>query len=301
MIAAVTGSTGYAGRFILHKLVSEGVQVRAWRRARSSILGLPDCIEWIEGDLGSPASMTALVGGADLLVHAALEHVPGRYRGGEGGDPGGFIRANVGGSLDLFEKARLAGVRRAVFLSSRAVFGSKPRNGLIADADPLSPDTHYGAAKAAVEAFVQSWAAQGWEVAALRPTGIYGVVEPLGRTKWYDTVRDVLSGKPSDVSRAGSEVHGRDVAEAVWLLLTAEGSRIAGRAFNCSDVVVSTRDIAELVQWVTGRSGPLPPTAAPPQNVMECRALAELGMRFGGRALFEETVSELAERCLREA
>jgi nucleoside-diphosphate-sugar epimerase len=169
---------------------------------------------------------------------------------------------------------------------------------VIGDDAPVSPDTHYGAAKAAVEAFVQSWGAQGWSIAALRPTGIYGVIEPLRRTKWHDIVQDVLSGKGAEMERAGSEVHGRDVAEAVWLLLTADESRIAGRSFNCSDVVVSTRDVVDVVQRVTGRSGPLPSEAARPGNVMECPGLAELGMRFGGRALFEETVSDLVKRCV---
>ena len=39
--------------------------------------------------------------GADTLVHAALEHVPGRFRGGEGDDLAGYLRANVGGGLAL--------------------------------------------------------------------------------------------------------------------------------------------------------------------------------------------------------
>ena len=56
---------------------------------------------WMEGALDSPAAMSALVRGADVLVHAALDHLPGIYRGGEGDDLASFLRTNVGGSLEL--------------------------------------------------------------------------------------------------------------------------------------------------------------------------------------------------------
>jgi hypothetical protein len=70
---------------------------------------------------------------------------------------------------------------------------------------------------------------------------------------------------------------------------------VAGRCFNCSDIVVSTRDIAVLVQRLARMSGPLPEAAEPPANVMECPGLRALGVRFGGRPLFEATIAELVE------
>ncbi|MGH6924010.1 MAG: UDP-glucose 4-epimerase, partial [Propylenella sp.] len=99
--------------------------------------------------------------------------------------------------------------------------------------------------------------------------------------------------------RAGSEVHARDVAESVWRLLQADPAAIAGRAFNCSDIVVSTRDVVGLVQRLSKISGPLPDQAPPPTNVMDCAGLKALGVRFGGIPLFERTVGELVEAVLR--
>ena len=296
MIVAVTGATGYAGRFILPRLLAEGLEIRAWRRPGSDPAGLCEAVRWIDGDLLSPPSLADLVDGADALVHAALDHIPGKYRGGEGSDLGRFITANVGGSLALLERARRSGVKRCVFLSSRAVFGARPRPSPIADDEALTPDTHYGAAKASLEAFVQSWGrGEGWAVAALRPTGIYGVIEPARRSKWFELVAAAAAGRAVEPGRAASEVHGRDVAEAVWLLLSAAPERVAGRSFNTSDIVVSPRDIMQVVQSVTGRTGPLPSEPPPAGNIMSCAGLESLGMRFGGRALFEETVAELVE------
>jgi nucleoside-diphosphate-sugar epimerase len=291
--AAVTGATGFVGRFIVDRLIEGGVAVRAWRRASSDLRGLPSSVEWIEGDLASPRAAESLLNGADMLVHAALDHLPGRYRGGEGGDLAGYVETNVGGSLALLAKARQAGIRRCVVVSSRAVFGASGRVGPLSDDAPVRPDTHYGAAKAALEVFVQSWGrGEGWPIAALRPTGVYGMVVPAEKSKWFDLVARVLKREPVP-SRAGSEVHGRDVAEAVWRLLNAAPAEVAGRAFNCCDIVVSTRDIVRLVHRAAAISGPLPKPAPAPVNVMGRDSLDRLGVIFGGWPLFEATIEEL--------
>lgn len=291
MRVAVTGATGYVGRFIVKRLIDEGLAVRAWRRPSSDVAGLPEKIVWIDGELGSQESAAALVHGADMLVHAALEHLPGRYRGGEGGDLPRFLRVNVDGSLALLATARKAGVSRVVVFSSRAVFGASVR-GSIGDDAPVSPDTHYGSAKAALEAFVKSSGAEGWPIAALRPTGIYGMVTPAERSKWFSLVNDVLDGVTVP-ARAGTEVHGNDVANATWALLRAPPESVVGRMFNCSDIVVSNRKIVQLVQRIAKISGPVPEEETSPQGIMRTDGLAALGVTFGGRALFEKTIAEL--------
>jgi UDP-glucose 4-epimerase len=47
-----------------------------------------------------------LFAGTDAVVHAAFDHLPGRYRGGEGDDPARFRRINLDGSVRLFESAK---------------------------------------------------------------------------------------------------------------------------------------------------------------------------------------------------
>ena len=299
MIVAVTGATGHVGRFIVAKLLAEGAGVRAWRRPSSDLRGLPDGIQWIDGELGAPAAEAALVDGAAMLVHAALDHAPSLYRGGEGNDPAGHLRVNVGGGLALLAAARRASVSRCVVLSSRAVFG-RDASDLVGDDDPPCPDTLYGASKAALEAFVRAWGHEGWPVAALRPTGVYGLANPPSRSKWFDLVQAALRGEAVP-ARCGSEVNGRDVADAVWRLLNAAPKEIAGRSFNCSDVLVSHRDIVEIVHRRAGISGPLPEAGMPPRSRMRCDGLEKLGLRFGGRALFTRTVEELTAAALAEA
>ena len=193
MIVAVTGATGYVGRFIVKRLVEEGVKVRAWRRPSSDLTGFPKDIEWIDGDLSSPESARTLVDGADVLVHAALDHVPGRYRGGEGDDPARFRKTNIDGSLALLAAARSAGVSRAVVLSSRAVFGASTK--VDRRRRPASPDTEYGAAKAALEAFVQKIRAPraGRSPHSDRRESTE-LLTPVERSKWFELVNELIDG-----------------------------------------------------------------------------------------------------------
>jgi nucleoside-diphosphate-sugar epimerase len=219
--------------------------------------------------------------------------VPGRYRGGEGDDLDAWLDANVVGSLRLLTAARHAGVEQFLFLSSRAVFSRTEPGRELDESHPISPDTHYGAYKAAVEAFLQSFASEyGMRTCSLRATGIYGLTWPVVRSKWWDLVTAVLDGNEIMQVRAGTEVHGQDVARVVWALLSRPDAAFG--VIHLSDLVVSTRDVVRLARKVSGVPGPLPdePTS-PPANPLVCRRIDELGISFGGESLLEETVAEL--------
>ena len=177
MKVAVTGGTGYVGGFIVDRLLACGHEVRLMLRNG----GKPGWdVDSHRLELDPEADYRDLLRGADALVHAAFDHLPGRFRRGEGDDLHGFLRKNVAGSLELLAQARQSGVGRAVVLSSRAVYGRQPPGTALTENMAVRPDTHYGAAKAALEAFVSSLAGQdGWPACALRLTGVYGLVVPV--------------------------------------------------------------------------------------------------------------------------
>lgn len=288
MRVAVTGATGYVGRFVVADLLARGMEVVAWRRTSSDSGGFDRRLVWVSGGLDDPGSAAALVAGCDALVHAAFHHVPGRYRGGEGDDPAGFLRRNLEGSLALLAAARRAGVGRLVFLSSRAVYGQRLPHRPLDEDHPLLPTTHYGAYKAAVEAVVRGYGkAEGLAWASLRATGVFGVTHPVGRSKWADVVAACRGGRAPS-SRGGTEVWGPDLAQAVHLLLTAPADRIAGEAFNLSDTYVTHRAIARLL------GGPLPAPSPGPDGLMATAKLQALGWRPTGWAAVEATVRDLA-------
>lgn len=294
MRVALTGASGIVGRFVAARLAREGCEVVALARPGTDRTGFDFPIGWIEGDLENETALVSLVRGADALVHSAYDHVAGHYRGGEGDDVEGFWRTNLLGSLRLLHTATGFGVGRIVVLSSRAVFG-RPSRTRVGDTRATSPNTHYGALKVALEGLAGVYP----RTTSIRPTGVYGITHPACRSKWFDMACGVMAGQPITTARTSTEVHGDDVAAAVWLLLTAREADVAGRAFNCSDLVVSTREIAERMYAAYGTAAggrpTLPREMLPPDIIMRCDGLRSLGWRPGGRRRLQATIRALID------
>lgn len=295
MLIAITGATGFVGRHLIQTLLAENHQLRCWYRSESSRAGLPDAdgVQWTRGDLADPESSRSLVDGCDALVHAALWRPGARFQGAEG-DIVEFAEKNVIGSLRLFRDAFDAGLRRVVYVSSCAVhdeiLGDRPLD----ETHPVWPKSHYGAHKGAVEAFVSSYGrGEGKEICALRPTGIYGVDHPPESSRWFDLIRDVVGGKRVQCRGGGKEVHVGDVADAIKLLLTADG--VAGEVYACYDQYISQRVVADLAQKISGSDASIEGEATKPKNQIDASKIKKLGMKFRGEAALRDTVTELVE------
>lgn len=296
MRIAVTGATGFLGRYIVRHLAQAGSGCKCWYREgsdRGGFEGVEDRIEWLIGDLASEQSMHELVRGCDAVVHAALYHPGGGFRGGEGNLPE-FVERNVLGTIKLIEAARKANVPRFVFISTCAVHEIILPDRNLDETHPLWPTSHYGAHKAAIEMFVHSYGlGQGYNICALRPTGIYGLARPASASKWHRFVQAVARGEDVRSDRGGKEVHAADVGKAVEVLLKADG--VAGQSYNCYDMYIADRHVAEIAKGITGSKSRIDSNNQGPKNQIDTTKLRSLGMTFGGRALLERTVGGLLE------
>ncbi|CAN7243679.1 NAD(P)-dependent oxidoreductase [Pararhizobium sp. LjRoot235] len=290
----VSGGTGYAGRFIVEHLLERGYKVTVGGRTAPEPCFFSKDVAFVPLLLDPEADQIEAFDNVYYFVHAAFEHLPGRYRGGEGDDPDGFRRANLDGTVRLFESARDAGVRRCVFLSSRAAYGPQAAGALLEEGMLARPDTLYGEIKLQAERSLLSLCGHDFVTASLRATGIYGPAGP-GRThKWASLFEDYLSGRIVP-PRIGTEVHGEDVAKAVRLMLEVDTVRINGGTFNVSDILTGNREILSILQRVTHCPHPLPEQAdASGYNPMGCCKIQSLGWRPGGRYLLRRTVEQLA-------
>ena len=300
MIVAVTGAAGTVGDFVVRGLRSTGFSVRANVRQPTPWLDADGSVSVHIGDLKQAPHRRKLLDGAGALVHCAFSHVPGRYRGGEGDDPVQFWRDNVVGTVELLEDARVLGVERIVLLSSRAAVSNRHflSSTVCPDASVPAPDGHYGAIKAAMEALALACSTATTSICTLRPTGVYGVRTQVQKSKWIDLVRGVIRHEGEPTPRVATEVHGDDVAAAVALLLRASAADVAGRTFNCSDLVVSravlTRFCRQAVRDPSHRLARSVDASEPfPNLILGCDGLRELGWRPGGVARLEHTLRTL--------
>jgi nucleoside-diphosphate-sugar epimerase len=300
MRIAITGATGFLGRYIVRHLAEKGHQPRCWYRAGSDRSCFEDnarAIEWLPGSLREEAAARELVQGTDAVVHAAVEWEGPRNRGrGSHGAASVFLGVNLIGSLQLFQAAFEAGVPRFVFISTCAVHEVILNDRPLDEAHPLWPTSHYGAHKAALEAFISSYGrGQGWPICSLRPTGIYGLNHPARASRWYELVGQVVRGESVASPKGGKEVHAVDVARAAELLLNAEATAIAGQAFNCYDHYVSEQEVARIAKDLTGSKSEIRDLNRGPKNQIDTRKIRELGLTFGGEPLLRQTVQELVE------
>jgi nucleoside-diphosphate-sugar epimerase len=283
---ALTGATGFVGHHAVAHLLASGCAVTALGRRPAQHPGA----RFLPFDLDGPAPD---LGGHDVLIHAALSHVPGRYRGGEGDAPGDFLRRNLHGTLRLFDAARAQGVPRILFLSSRAVYGDYPPGTPLPEDLPPRPDTLYGQVKHQAEQALAGLAGPGLAVASLRATGVYGPPVPGLTHKWAPLLADFAQHRPIP-PRAATEVHAADMAEALRLLSIAAPADLAPGLFNLSDVVLDRHDLLARYADIAALDAPLPPRADTSRvSVMPTDRIRLLGWHPSGLSRLDDTLAAL--------
>lgn len=292
MKVLVSGGTGLVGRYVVEDLLTAGYAVVVGGRnpPQAGLFSRP--VEFRPLSLDPDLDQTSAFDDAYFFVHAAFDHVAGRYRGGEGEDPARFRRLNLDGTARLFETAKRSGVRRAVFLSSRAVYDGLADRVSPVETAELRPAGLYGEVKLLGERVLSDLSGPGFAGTSLRLTGVYGALRP---NKWDSVISDYLAGSPVP-ARTGSEVHGRDVGQAVRLMLETESTRVSGEVFNVSDIVTDTHDLLDVVRTATRCPHALPsPADKAAVRVMATDKIRALGWKPGGESLFESTVHCLAD------
>jgi nucleoside-diphosphate-sugar epimerase len=297
MRIAITGATGFLGRYLVSHLAKQGHTLQCWYRPGSDRGGFgPEAsgVEWMEGQLGDESAGRNLIRGVDAVVHAAVEWQGPRTRGRASHGASTFFGVNLTGSLQLFQSAFDASVPRFVFISTCAVHEVILDDRALDEAHPLWPTSHYGAHKAALEAFVHSYGlGQGWPICALRPTGIYGVAQPPSASRWFNLVGQVVRGERIESARGGKEVHALDVARAVELLLKVDSKMVAGQSFNCYDMYVAEEHVARIARELTSSRSEIASLNRGPKYQIDTRKIRGLGFNFGGEDLLRRTVGEL--------
>jgi len=273
----VTGATGLVGHSIARALVARGQAVRALVRDPARARGLlPAGVEVVAGDVTDPpAKLARALDGVEVLFHAA--GIPETWQR----DEAIFDRVNRGGTRNVLDAARAAGVRRIVHTSTMDVFAA-PRGGTLVEGplDPAPKPTAYERSKVAAQREVDADVARGVDVVTVCPAAVYGpgpVVTGLNAFAAKLLAGQIPLLPPGGISVAYSDGVGEAHAAA------AERGR-GGERYLVSDGYLSNAELAALVGAAAGRKR-VPPSGPEWLLVPLAHALAPLARLAGFRPL----------------
>ncbi len=211
----VTGATGFIGRGLVERCVTDGIALRAALRTPS-----PLPVETVVvGEIGPDTDWRAALQGIDAVVHLAGRAHVVRH---ETDALAQFRRVNAAGTARLAVQAEAAGVRRFVLVSSvKAAADTSARP--LTETDPATPGTPYGISKLEGEAALAA-AAHRMETVILRPPLVYG---PGVAANFRALLRLVDSGWPlplSAVSNRRSLIARDNLMDAIVVALAAPGA-----------------------------------------------------------------------------
>jgi nucleoside-diphosphate-sugar epimerase len=265
---AISGGAGFLGLHLARRLRRDGGEVRTLDVAPLDDPELERSVEELRGDVRDPADAARLVDGADVLVHAAAA-LPIL------GSRDAIRSVNVGGTATVLAAALEAGVRRAILISSTAVYGV-PEKHPIEEGDPLVGVGHYGDSKIEAERVTREFGRRGLETVILRPKTFLGP-ERLGVFEiLFDWVREgrriyVLGDGTNRYQLLGVD----DLVEAVVRSAQAD---VAGETLNVGAREFGTvrDDLEALIARAGSRSRVTAVPAKPAELALRALELARL-------------------------
>ena len=185
MKVMVTGVAGLLGSFVAEKFVESGNQVVGVDNLISGYHdNIPRGISFHKADTANFALMLELMQGVDIVFHAACT----AYEGLSVFSPALITQNTFGNSISLFSAAISKGVKKIIYCSSMARYGSQERVPFTEEMIPR-PQDPYGISKLACEETLRELCnTHGIEYSIAVPHNIIGP-----RQKYDDPYRNVAS------------------------------------------------------------------------------------------------------------
>jgi nucleoside-diphosphate-sugar epimerase len=210
--------------------------------------------EPVSGDLDDRESLRAGADGCEVAFHAAAKVE-------DWGDPADFERLNVGGTRNVVDACREAGVRRLVHVGTEAALMAGQPLVNVDESAPLRPDSPalYPSSKAKAEQLVRAANGDGLETVVVRPRFVWGrgdttllpqIVEMVrsGRFRWVGGGRHLTA-----------TTHIDNTVEGLWLAGT--GGPAGGVWFVTDGEPIVFRDF--IAAWVGTQGVEIPDKSVP--------------------------------------
>lgn len=255
MKVLVLGGEGFIGSHLVEGLVAAGHDVSTFDRQPGLLLpgSARKAIRSSYGDFCDAEGLAPLLDSVDVIYHLISTTLPKSSNE----SPLFDVTSNIGGTLNLLTRARDAGVRKVVFVSSGGTVYGIPRSSPITESHPTEPICSYGITKLAIEKYLHLFhTLHGLDYAVLRVSNPYGDRQQTGRGQGVigTFVNRIVNQAPIEIWGDGTVVrdyiHVSDVVAALVRSMDDTGTE---RIFNIgSGVGHSLRQILACLHEITG-------------------------------------------------
>lgn len=270
----ITGAQGCIGSWIVKALTERGDHAVVFDRSDdsrrlSAIMNDDDVarVLFITGDITDQAAVQSALNDSEAtrVIHLAGLQVPTCKA-----DPAVGALVNVAGTINVFEAARKAGIKRIVYASSAAVYGMNDDDVALNETAVCEPTTHYGVFKRANEGNARVYFLDhGINSVGLRPLTVYGVNRDTGLTSDpTKAMKAAVLGRPFHI-RFGGATDFQYVADtAAAFIACADNTPEGAHVFNLHGETVTVERIAAFINasanddLITFGGPPIPIAAA---------------------------------------
>lgn len=250
MTTLVTGASGFLGSHVTRQLVARGETVRVLLRASSNNRAIADLpLEYVTGDLRDSASLTRALSGVQRVFHVAADYRLWAKRKQD------IYDSNVGGTKNLLDAAKRAGVSQFIYTSTVATIAvDRPEHpNEFTDAKLEEMVGHYKRSKWQAEREVLDAAKQGFPAIVAMPT------TPVGPWDWKPTptgkiILDFLNGKMPGYVETGLNFVGVEECAAGHLLISEKGK--VGERYLLGAENLTLKELLDTLSKITGLAGP---------------------------------------------
>ena len=164
MRVLVTGGSGYVGSHAARELAEAGHEVIIYDNLSTGHRKLSDGFESIEGDIADGSKLAPLLARVDAVMHFAAS----AYVGESVHNPRKYFHNNIESALKLADAVLASPVRKFIFSSTCATYGTPARLPITEDM-PKEPINPYGATKLFFERVLSAYSvSHGLRYVALR-------------------------------------------------------------------------------------------------------------------------------------
>ena len=246
----VTGAAGFLGSHLTRQLVARGADVRVLLRPSSSNRAIADLpLEYMTGDLRDASSLDRALGGVRQVFHVAADYRLWSRRSQD------IYDSNVGGTKNLLEAAKRAGVEQFIYTSTVATIAvDRPEHpNEFTDAKLEEMVGHYKRSKWLAEKEVLDAARAGFPAIVAMPT------TPVGPWDWKPTptgkiILDFLNGKMPGYVETGLNFVGVEECAAGHILISEKGA--IGERYLLGAENLTLKGVLDILAEITGLPAP---------------------------------------------